>query len=192
MSLHCFSIPALLPEPSQTEFNQFCAAQRVLRIERQFVPDGPNAYWALCVEVADGAGPLPDALKRSGRRSGAAPAPDAAAAARPDYKQTLSEADFEVFVALRHWRKAQGEAEGLPLYAVFTNEQLAAIAQQRCASLADLGAVDGVGPARVQRYGAAVLQCVARVGGPGAAPHATPPPGPPPPASPMPDEPPAA
>ena len=49
----------------------------------------------------------------------------------------------------------------MPVYAVFSNEQLADIARRRCASLAALGEVEGIGDARLQRYGAAVLQCVA-------------------------------
>ena len=68
-----------------------------------------------------------------------------------------SEDDFNLFAALRQWRKTQAEADGVPLYAVFTNEQLAAIARQRCDTATALGSIEGVGPARLQRYGAAVL-----------------------------------
>jgi len=50
------------------------------------------------------------------------------------------------------------QAEGVPLYAVFTNEQLAAIVQQRVESLAALGEIEGIGPARLERYGAGVLE----------------------------------
>ena len=151
MSLHCFTIPALQPDDAAAAFNAFCQGQRVIAIERHFVADGERSYWALCVTVADSPGPLPDALtKRRG-----------AADTKPDYKQLLSEADFAVFAALRHWRKAQAEAEGAPVYAIFSNEQLAEIARRRCASLAALGEIAGIGEARVQRFGAAVLSCVA-------------------------------
>lgn len=163
MSLHCFAIRALDPGADQQAFNSFCAAHRVLRIERQFVADGVQSFWALCVEVADGPGALPASLKQPGRgRLGS----DGGAAKgdRPDYKQLLSEADFTVFAALRSWRKAQAEVDGVPLFAVFTNDQLAEVARRRCGSLAALADIDGVGPARVERYGEAVLQCVVRAG----------------------------
>jgi superfamily II DNA helicase RecQ len=156
MSLHCFTIPALHGDEAEAAFNAFCREQRVLEVERHFVADGPRSYWALCVIVADGGAPLPAALKKHG----AAEAP-ADAKGRPDYKQLLNASDFAVFAALRVWRKAQAEADGVPVYAVFTNEQLAEIARQRCTSLAALGSIDGIGEARQQRYGAAVLQCVA-------------------------------
>ena len=45
----------------------------------------------------------------------------------------------------------------MPVFAVFSNAQLAAMAQQRCRTAADLGAIDGVGEARVERYGDAML-----------------------------------
>ncbi|QLH37826.1 MAG: HRDC domain-containing protein [Defluviicoccus sp.] len=48
----------------------------------------------------------------------------------------------------------------MPIYAVFTNEQLAEIARRRVDTLTALGAIDGIGPARLERYGAAVLSIV--------------------------------
>lgn len=69
MTLHLFAIPALTPQPAQDEFNRFCLAQRVVNIERQFVADGANAYWALCVTVAVADTTLPDVLKASDSRS---------------------------------------------------------------------------------------------------------------------------
>ncbi len=162
MSQHYFSVPALDSALAQAEFNRFCADHRVLRIEQHFVADGAQSFWALCAVVIEGRGPLPAALKRSGH---AARADDAAHSAIPaskvDYKQVLTESDFTVFAALRNLRKALAEQEGVPLFAVFTNEQLAAIARQRCDSLAALGQIDGIGAARLQRYGAAVLQALA-------------------------------
>ena len=156
MSLHFFAIAAREPQPAQDEFNAFCVANRVVTIEREFVNDGLKSYWAFCVTVANGSGPLPDALKRSSRTT-----KESGGAGRVDYKEVLSEGDFEVFATLRHWRKTTAEQEGLPVYAVFTNEQLATIARERCASLADLRRIEGVGASRVERYGDAVLRRVA-------------------------------
>ena len=42
-------------------------------------------------------------------------------------------------------------------YALFTNEQLAAMVQSRVTTAAALEKIDGVGPARVEKYGAAML-----------------------------------
>ena len=42
-----------------------------------------------------------------------------------DYKQVLKPEEFEVFSRLREWRKGVAEKEGVPVYVVFSNEQLA-------------------------------------------------------------------
>ena len=50
------------------------------------------------------------------------------------------------------------DKEGLPAYTFFTNEQLAAMVQQRVKSLNALAEIPGVGAARVTKYGAAFLE----------------------------------
>lgn len=155
MQRHYFAIPALDPRPAQDELNQFCASHRVAGVESQFVAAGRDSYWALCVTVASGPEPLPDALKAAERRK--ATRQENGAAPRVDYKEVLSEEDFARYAELRVWRKAIAEAEGVPIYTVFTNEQLAEIVRRRVDALAALGEIDGVGPARLQRYGKPLL-----------------------------------
>jgi superfamily II DNA helicase RecQ len=157
MALHFFSIPALDPQPAQDDLNRFCAGRRVVAVERQFVAAGTNSFWAVCVTVAEGAGPLPDALKAPERRSGARSGAGGEAGGRIDYKAVLSEADFAVYAELRAWRKTAAEREGVPVYAVFTNEQLAEIVRRGVDTLAALAEIEGIGPARLERYGEAVL-----------------------------------
>jgi len=81
-----------------------------------------------------------------------------------DYKQVLSPEDLLVFSKLREVRKTLAEKAAVPPYAVFTNEQLAAMAQQRVASTAALEKIEGVGPARVEKFGAAVMAVLAAAG----------------------------
>jgi hypothetical protein len=38
MQHHFFAIPALRPEGARDEINTFCAAHRVVTVERQFAP----------------------------------------------------------------------------------------------------------------------------------------------------------
>ena len=85
-------------------------------------------------------------------------------ASKIDYKQVLDPETFAVFSKLREVRKALAEKESLPAYAVFTNEQLAEIAKARCATAGALEKIDGVGPARVAKYGAAILAAMAAPG----------------------------
>lgn len=67
--------------------------------------------------------------------------------------------DEAVFEALKAWRMQA--AEGRPAYVVFTDATLLVIAERLPTSAEQLGAVPGVGPAKLERYGSAVLEVVA-------------------------------
>jgi ATP-dependent DNA helicase RecQ len=67
----------------------------------------------------------------------------------------------EGFEALKEWRLARARAEEIPAYVVFHNTTLEEIAARRPASLAELAAVPGVGPSKLERYGADVLAVLA-------------------------------
>jgi DNA helicase-2/ATP-dependent DNA helicase PcrA len=66
-----------------------------------------------------------------------------------------------LYVALKRWRLQRAAADDLPAYLVFHNSTLAEIAGRRPRDAAELGAVPGVGPAKLQRYGPDVLGVVA-------------------------------
>jgi DNA helicase-2/ATP-dependent DNA helicase PcrA len=78
-------------------------------------------------------------------------APEQAAAVEPP-------AGFET---LKAWRLRRAQADEVPAYVVFHNSTLEEIAGRRPRSLAELGAVPGVGPAKLARYGEEVLAVLA-------------------------------
>ena len=51
--------------------------------------------------------------------------------------------------------------DGKPAYVVFDNKTLAAIARTAPTTLRDLGRISGVGPAKLERYGNAVIELIA-------------------------------
>ncbi|MEX2247779.1 MAG: ATP-dependent DNA helicase RecQ [Dehalococcoidia bacterium] len=122
-------------------------------------------------EVMSGARPnpvrLPAASSRPALRIGAKrPAPDARA---------LDGHGASLFERLKAWRRQRADAETVPAYAVFPDATLRAIADARPASGEELLAVSGVGPSKLERYGAQVLsevraQVVEEGGGPDAVP----------------------
>ena len=65
-----------------------------------------------------------------------------------------------VFDALKAWRLERSRADAVPPYVVFHNTTLEAIAEQRPSTLAELAAIPGVGPAKLERYGAELLQAL--------------------------------
>jgi DNA helicase-2/ATP-dependent DNA helicase PcrA len=69
--------------------------------------------------------------------------------------------DESFFETLREWRRAQSSTQGVPAYVVFTDATLIAIAEQLPTNVESLSAIPGVGPAKLEAYGAAVLGMVA-------------------------------
>jgi DNA helicase-2/ATP-dependent DNA helicase PcrA len=98
----------------------------------------------LVPSAARGAG----GLSNAGRRTAATPRP------RP------AVGDDPLFDALREWRSAQARDDGIAAFIVAHDSVLGAIAEARPTSLAALERVKGMGPTKVDRYGAAILAVV--------------------------------
>ena len=147
MQLRTFVLPIKNLSAPEAEMNVFLRSHRVLAVKKEFVPDGENSFWTFCVEYLDspaGAAPL------SGKSG-----------PKVDYKEVLKPEEFEVFSRLREWRKAVAEQEGVPVYAVLTNEQLAQMVQKKATTKAALKEIEGVGAARIEKYAEAVLAVLA-------------------------------
>jgi superfamily II DNA helicase RecQ len=143
VQLRFFVIPIREIEAVEAEVNRFLRSVRVVNMQREFVPQGDNSFWSLAVEyLVDGG--------RSPRRK-----------PRVDYKEVLSPEAFGVYATLREWRKAKAAQEAVPVYTIFTNEQLAEIAENQATTKAGLQAIDGIGEARVKKYGDEVAKIVA-------------------------------
>jgi len=69
-----------------------------------------------------------------------------------------------VFDALREARRALAAEAGVPAYVVFHDSTLREIAATKPTTLSELAQVNGVGRAKLERYGAAMLAAVACVG----------------------------
>jgi superfamily II DNA helicase RecQ len=67
-----------------------------------------------------------------------------------------------LFQRLKEWRRKRAQADGVPAYVVFHDRTLAEIAERKCTDWADLAAIRGVGPAKLERYANEILQIVGR------------------------------
>ena len=138
MPLRFFTIPIHDSESSEQELNRFLSGHKVLSIERHLIDAGINSFWTICVDYLD------SSSQQSGRQSGTRN--------RIDYKTILSPEEFAVFSQLRDFRKEAAQSEAVPVYAVFTNEQLALMVQRRCQSKSDLLKIEGIGDAKIEKY----------------------------------------
>ena len=70
------------------------------------------------------------------------------------------DADETLFQALRAWRLEQARAQEVPPYVIFHDSHLRAIAAHRPVTLEALSELKGVGPSKLEKYGAAVIELV--------------------------------
>ncbi len=149
MPLQFFTISARYGQEAAEEMNRFLANNRVLSVERQWVVDGGNSYWAFCVDyLPAGSEPSPNAKSPPSRKP------------TVDYREVLSPEDFEVFSALRELRKQIAGKSGVPVYVIFSNEQLAQMVQRRVTTKAGLEEIIGAGDAKVSKYGEPFLEAL--------------------------------
>jgi DNA helicase-2/ATP-dependent DNA helicase PcrA len=65
--------------------------------------------------------------------------------------------------ALKEWRLARARAEEVPAYVVFNDRTLAELVARTPRTIAELAAVPGIGPAKLERYGPELLEQLAGV-----------------------------
>ncbi len=65
--------------------------------------------------------------------------------------------------ALKEWRLARARADEVPAYVVFNDRTLAELAARTPRTIAELAAVPGIGPAKLERYGTELLARIAEL-----------------------------
>jgi superfamily II DNA helicase RecQ len=137
-------------EDAEADLNRFIRSKRVLAVHREFIQQGENSFWSMIIEYLTGADDAGSSKDGKANRK------------RIDYKEVLSPEDFALFVRLRDWRKQAAASEGVPVYTIFNNEQLAIIAKKRISTLSELQKIEGVGEARVKKYGETVVKVISQ------------------------------
>ena len=141
MKMRFFWVPARDGDREAEVLNQFLGQQRVVHVERRFHGEGAPG-WAICEEWVERSGP--DPVGGKGRQ-------------RVDYREQLDKESFRIFAELRKWRKEEAGRHGVPVYAVASNDQLAAVAQGRIETAAGLREVEGYGQGKVEKYGEGLI-----------------------------------
>ena len=72
--------------------------------------------------------------------------------------------DDPLLAALKSWRREQARQQGVPPYVVFHDRTLVELASRRPGSLSELAGVSGIGTAKQERYGAALLEVLTATG----------------------------
>ena len=145
MAFKLFTISIHDSGQSEAELNGFLRSHKVLSVDRRWVEQGSASFWTFCVDYLEPAS-AGTADGRQGVQRG-----------KVDYKEVLKPEEFAVFARLREVRKEMAQGEGVPVYTIFNNEQLAHMVQARASDRAALEKIAGVGDARIEKYGARIL-----------------------------------
>ena len=154
MQVILFTLPAFAGNDITEELNHFLRTVRVLEIQKEFVNSASGQFWVFCVTylpiTGTGAG---NAVMPSERRE------------KIDYKNVLSDVEFERFSLLRKIRKQLAEEDAVPPFAVFTDAELAELARNEVLSPSSMRGVAGVGKKKIEKYGYKMCEIVGSIQG---------------------------
>lgn len=140
MQYEIYTIPLAESSESVEKLNKFLRSNRIISIDKELVRFSDTAYWSFCIQYLPLNG-IGQSQFNAERRE------------KTDYKNLLSEEQFAVFCKLRLYRKQIAEEDAVPAYAVFTDAELAALAQTQLTDIPSMYSVPGIGKKKVEKYG---------------------------------------
>ncbi|MDR3328315.1 MAG: HRDC domain-containing protein [Prevotellaceae bacterium] len=143
MQFQLFNVPISDDGSALEELNRFLRSHKVLEVEQQLISLKNGGQWHFCVKY------LANAIIDM-KPTNTTP--------KIDYKEVLDEKTFAVFSLLREFRKTIAETHGLPVYAVFTNEELANIAKLEEINIDSLKKIHGIGEKKAERFGKQLVE----------------------------------
>jgi superfamily II DNA helicase RecQ len=138
MQVKIFTIPIIGGESLNEEMNLFLRSKRVIQIENRLATQGDASFWTMYVKYLE-----------ENASSGFATSDKE----KIDHKAALDEASAKRFETLREIRKALCQAENIPAYTIFTNQQLAELAKIENLDLTKMKTVKGIGDKIIEKYG---------------------------------------
>lgn len=123
--------------------NRLLASQKMLEIEKHLYQSEQEAFWSFSIRYI---------------QSNTANFQNNNNKNKIDYKEVLTESEFNIFSKLRECRKKVASNDAVPAYAVFTDEELAGIAKLPNIEVNTLNLVKGIGDKKVDKYGKQILE----------------------------------
>jgi superfamily II DNA helicase RecQ len=133
MQIKIFNIPIPGGEEINEEMNTFLRSKKVLQTENHLVSNDNGNFWCFCIKYLNEA--------PQGKRQ------------KVDYMEVLDKETFQRFADMRKIRKQLAQEEGIPAYAIFTDEELAGLAKLEALTPAAMRSVKGIGEKKIEKYG---------------------------------------
>jgi superfamily II DNA helicase RecQ len=132
------------------ELNLFLQTINLLSEERNFVENSDASFWAvlICYELKESTNSY-DA-KSSKRKK------------QKNYEDILTTTQYACFCELREWRNSTAKEQGLPAYAIFTNDMAEAMVKIAIPTKTALANIEGFGEAKQEKYTTGILSILSR------------------------------
>ncbi len=142
MQIKIFDIISGASSDDLEVINKFIRGNKVLDIDKQFYTSSDNVgHWSIFITYIQ-----------------SSPSQQLEQREKVDYKNVLSAEDFEKFTRLRALRKQLANDDAVPAYAVFTDYELAQLAQMPSLEVALIHKVSGIGAKRIEKYGKLICE----------------------------------
>ncbi len=135
MQIRLFTIPVGDSGTALEEMNRFLRSNKILEVKDQLISNENGAYWCFCVRYIERTLNSVSSDKR-----------------KVDYRKVLDDETFKKFSRLREVRKKVAADEGIPAFAVFTDEELAGLAKLDTITEKNMLSVKGIGDKKVERF----------------------------------------
>jgi len=138
----CFFISPFSEKSVTDELNAFLRSHRIVNVEKKLIDGERGTGWAFLIEYGH-----TDSKNTNNNSS-----------QRIDYREVFNPVEYALFDKLRNLRKEIADKLSIPVYAVFTNDQLASMVKKPPKTVKDLLSISGVGESRVKQYGESFLK----------------------------------
>lgn len=138
MQIQIYRILAHANQAQLDEMNKFLRGHEIIDVKQDFYTVDGLAYWTVFIRYQGRGQSMPQGK---------------GVKAKVDYRELLDTETFKVFATLREIRKELAMEASVPLYAVFTNKELADIASLSKISIESVKAISGIGEKKLAKYG---------------------------------------
>lgn len=118
------------------DLNVFLRSKKVLQVEQHLVAQVQGAVWTFVIRYVEDHSPIQKNKEKI------------------DYRLVLTEAAFGRYSQYREIRKAVAQSEGLPAFAVFTDEEMAEMAKLEVLTAVEMKKIKGIGEKKTEKYAA--------------------------------------
>lgn len=140
-----FFISPFSEPSSHAELNNFLKSHRIINVEKRLIDGERGTGWVFLIEYSDNEG------ARSSYNN---------TSSKVDYREVLPPQQFAIYELLRAKRKEISDNTRIPVYGIFSNEQLALMAQNPPKNKDEFLKIKGINEGKYKQWGEAFIKVI--------------------------------